>query len=219
MKAYTRDGFRKRLRRAAMAIVAGGIVAAPTVHAKPSNNIVLVPPTELPALAKQSGEALFLHETIDGRTLLYIEQNQGARLAAFDVTDPAHIKGQGSVQLDASGPFDFVSPIGDYAERVRFRRDHQDAVLDLPRTKAPNLKAVQGPTLQAAILPVGNDGFTAVGTANSREFNRVLDAKQVRDKVTNAGTGTTFILTEDGLYVIRRPAVESLRRVMMISPN
>jgi hypothetical protein len=210
MKIYSRDGFRKRIRRAAMAIVAGGIVAAPTVRANPSNNVVLVPPTELPALARQSGEALFLHESIDGRTLLYIEQNQGGRLAAFDVTDPAHIKGQGSVQLDTSG---------DRAELVRFRRDRQDAVLDFPRVKAPNLKAVKGPTLQAAASPVGNDGVTVVRTANAQEFNPILDAKQVRDKVTNAGTGTTFILTEDGLYVIRRPAVESLRRVMMISPN
>jgi hypothetical protein len=202
MKVYSMDRILKRIRRAAWAIVAGGIVAARTVHANPSNNVVLVPPTELPALARQSGEALFLHETIDGRTLLYIEQNQGARLAAFDVTDPAHIKGQGSVQLDASG---------DHAELVRFRRDRQNAVLDFPRVKAPNLRVVNGPTFQAAILPVR--------TANAQEFNPVFDAKQVRDKVTNAGTGTTFILTEDGLYVIRRPAVESLRRVMMISPN
>ena len=208
MKVYSMDRILKRIRRAAWAIVAGGIVAARTVHANPSNNVVLVPPTELPALARQSGEALFLHETIDGRTLLYIEQNQGARLAAFDVTDPAHIKGQGSVQLDASG---------DHAELIRFRRDRQDAVLDFPRAKAPNLSVVKGPTLQAAILPVGNDGLTVVRTANAQEFNPVLDAKQVRDKVTNAGTGTTFILTEDGLYVIRRPAVESLRRVT--SPN
>ncbi|MGA2838860.1 MAG: hypothetical protein ABSG18_01585 [Steroidobacteraceae bacterium] len=32
--------------------------------------------------------------------------------------------------------------------------------------------------------------------------------KQVREEVTNAGTGTTFLLTENGLYLIRRPAVE-----------
>jgi hypothetical protein len=198
MKIYARDGLSKRIRRAAMAIVAGGMVASPTIHANPSNNVVLVPPTELPALARQSGEAFFLHETIDGRTLLYIEQNQGARMAAFDVTDPAHIKGQGSVQLDASA---------DHAELVRFRRDREDAVLDFPRAKPPNLKVAKGPTLQAPILPAGNDGLTVVHTANAQEFNRVLDAKQVRDKVTNAGTGTTFILTE------------SLHRVMMISPN
>jgi hypothetical protein len=77
---------------------------------------------------RQPGEAMFLHDTVDGRTLLNIEQNQGARLATFDVTDPVHIKGDGSVQLDASGPFDFISPLGNQAELVRFRQ-RQDAVL------------------------------------------------------------------------------------------
>jgi hypothetical protein len=36
--------------------------------------------------------------------------------------------------------------------------------------------------------------------------------KQVREQVTNAGTGTTFLLTENGLFLIRRPAVESDKR-------
>jgi hypothetical protein len=231
MKEYVRQQLSMRLRRVAMAIVAGGL-ASSAVHANPSNNIVLVPPTQLPALARQSGEALFLHETIDGRTLLYVEQSQGTRLAAFDVTDPIHIKGEGSVQLDAPGPFDFVSPLGDHAELVRFRRDHQDAVLDLPRVKAPNLRS--GPTWQGSSASLGNDELAAthrgsealrapdyrmVEAGYSQELNRVLDAKRVRGKVTNADMGTTFILTEDGLYVIRRPAVESLHRMMMISPN
>ncbi|HEY4969622.1 MAG TPA: hypothetical protein VII35_06930 [Steroidobacteraceae bacterium] len=51
-----------------------------------------------PALAQQTGEAMFLYDRFEGRTLLYVEQNQGARLATFNVTDPAHITGQGSVQ-------------------------------------------------------------------------------------------------------------------------
>jgi hypothetical protein len=224
----------KRLRRAAMAIVASGIVTAPTVHANPSNNIVLVLPTDLPELARQSGEAMLLHETIDGRTLLYIEQNQGARLATFDVTDPVHIKGEGSVQLDASGPFDFVFPLGTHAELVRFRKGYEEAVLDLHKVNAPNLKTVQGLTLQGPITRLGNDGFTVtsqaaevqpardyqvVDTVNSQELNRVLDVKQVREEVTKADTGTTFMLTQNGLYVIRRPAVESIHQMTMITPN
>jgi hypothetical protein len=89
------------------------MVTAPAVHANPYSNIVVVPPTDLPELARQTGEAMLLRDTIDGRTILYVEQEQGARLAIFDVTDPGHIKGDGSVQLGADGPFDFVSPIGD----------------------------------------------------------------------------------------------------------
>jgi hypothetical protein len=40
---------------------------------------------------------MMLHDTTDGRTLLYIEQNHGARLAIFDVTDPAHVIGRAQV--------------------------------------------------------------------------------------------------------------------------
>jgi hypothetical protein len=38
--------------------------------------------------------------------------------------------------------------------------------------------------------------------------NPVADVKQVREKIRNDETGTTFLLTADGLYLIRRPAVE-----------
>src|ERR1700691_3831939 len=91
-----------RLRRAA--IFASGIVTLSAVHAN-SSNVIVVPPTNLPALARESGDAMFLREANDGRSVLYIEQNQGAELAVFDVTDPGHVKSKGSVPLDASGPF------------------------------------------------------------------------------------------------------------------
>jgi len=231
MKVYVRDQ-PKRLRRAARAIVTCGLMAAAAAHANSSDNIVLVPPTDLPALARQTGEAMFLHDTIDGRTLLYVEQNHGARLATFDVTDPVHITGKGSVRLDASGPFDFVSPLGDHAELVRYRQSHDDLVLDLPRTKDPQLKMVQGLTIGGPITTLGSDGFAVSGeakagprdyqvveTAYSDEINRVFDVKQVREEVTKTDTGTTFMLTENGLYVIRRPAVEWNHEMRVISPN
>jgi hypothetical protein len=213
----------KSSRQTAMAIIAFGLVAATAVHAKPFNKIVLVPPTTLPALARQSGDAMLLHETADGRTFLYIEQNQGATLATFDVTDPAHIKDLGSVRLDASGPFDFVSPLGKQAELIRFRQRHEDAVLDLHGEKGPKLHAVSGLTLQGSITHLGDDGFTVTGpapqiqsardvqvveTANPPDVSHVFDVKQVREEVTNTDTGTTFLLTENGLFLIRRPAVE-----------
>src|ERR1700756_2111588 len=107
----------KLLRRAVLGIVATGTLAAPGAYAGPSNNLILVPPAVLAELARQQGEAMLLLDTIDGRTPLYIEQNQGARLAILDVTDPGHVKGEGSVQLDAA-PFDF-------------RQGRGSAVLDL----------------------------------------------------------------------------------------
>ena len=148
----------KFVRRALVAIVATGTLAAPAAYSRISNNLVVVPPTDLPELARQTGEAMLLHETIDGRTHLYIEQNHGAQLAMFDVTDPGHVKGEGSVQVDAPGPFDFVSTLGDRAEVVRFREGKGSAVLDLHKANVPTLTKVQGLTLQGATVALGDDG-------------------------------------------------------------
>ncbi len=233
MKAYAGNKVSTRVRRVATTLAVSGLVTAAAVHANPSNNIVLVPPTDLPVLARQSGEAMLLNDALDGRTFLYIEQDEGSRLAILDVTDPGHIKGAGSVQLDASGPFDFISPIGNQGELVRFRRGDEEAVLDL-RKKTPSLKAVQGLTLTGPVTRLGNDGFSVSGhapelqrawdyqvvdTANSRQLTQVFDVPQVREELTKADTGTTFLLTEKGLYVIRRPAIETVHQVLAISSN
>jgi hypothetical protein len=199
MKANAFDNLSTRLRRTAMAIAACGSVAAGAAHANPANSTVLVPPQDLPELARQSGESMFLYDTIDGRSILYVEQNRGAQLASFDVTDPAHIKSEGLRSLDASGPFDFVAPAGDRAEFVRYRQGQGDAILDLHNT--PTLKKVTDDAV------------------NPLEFTRGIDAKPVPVQITKADTGTTFVLAENGLIVVRRPDVEWLHQVMAISPN
>lgn len=214
----------KLLRRAIIGVIATGTVAAAAAYAGPSNNLILVPPTALPESARQEGEAMLLRDTIDGRTFLYIEQNQGARLAIFDVTDPGHVKGAGSVQLDAPGAFDFVSRLGNRAEVVRFRQDQGSAVLDWHRVNVPTLTKVQGLTLQGATMVLGDDGFAVtsqadsnarstrdfqiVDTASLGDLNHVFDVKEVREVLTKHDTGTTFLLTHSGLYEIRRPVVE-----------
>jgi hypothetical protein len=74
-------------------VVAGALTMTGYAEARNgSNKIVLVSPAELPELARATGQAMTLHTTADGRTLLYVERNDGARLAIFDVTDPAKIK-------------------------------------------------------------------------------------------------------------------------------
>jgi hypothetical protein len=231
MKENRKIKFSGSLRQVAMAIVAIGIAAVPVVHAKPkseampgkrADRIILVRPTDLPELARQDGEAMLLHETGDGRTLLYIEQTSGTRLAIFDVTDPSHIKAEVSVQLGAAGPFDFVSALGDRAEVVRFGQGQGVAVLDLHNVKVPTMKMVQG--LEWAVLKerLGDDGviltsqpamqptpdFQVVETANPQELNQIFGVKGVHEEITNDNTGTTFLLTPEGLYLIRRPVVE-----------
>jgi len=123
----------------------------------PSNKITLVRPADLPELARVPGQAMLLHATGDGRTHLYIEQNHGARMAIFDVADPAHVKEEGSVHVDAPGAFDFVSSLGDYAELVRFRNGQGEAVLNLHKVKVPTLNTIQGLDSQGSTERLGDD--------------------------------------------------------------
>jgi hypothetical protein len=191
----------------------------------PSKKVIVVRPSNLPELARVTGQAMLLHATGDGRTHLYIEQNQGAQLAIFDVTDPANVIQEGSAQLNASGEFDFVSSLGDYAELVRFRNGQGEAVLNLHKVKVPTLNTIQGMGFQGSTERLGDDGLIIADQPNVRSdaYNpnyQVVDlsnplqpiplagVKQVREKIENDETGTTFLLAPDGLYLIRRPAVE-----------
>jgi hypothetical protein len=227
MSDIASDHLSKRVRRAIIAFAAIGITTAPTVHAKSPDKILVVPPRDLPELARQTGEAMLLRETTDGRAILYVEQGQGARLAIFDVTDPVHIKGKGSVQLGSPGTFDFVATVGSKQELIQFRQGREEAVLNFHNGELPNIEAFRGLTKPGPITRVGNDGLIVVGhdterpsagdyqavdTASAQEFHSFFDGKQVRAEVSKADTGTTFLLADEGLYVVRRPAVESDKR-------
>jgi len=218
--------------RLTLATILAALTVVSAGYANPSNDIVLVPPTNLPTLARQGGEAMFLHDTKDGRIFLYVEQLQGTQLAIFDVTDPARVKGEGSVQLDTSGPFDFVADLGKRGELVRFREGQGEAVLDLRNN--PVLTRVQGlDTRDSTILladyasRLTGPGFAPVGqgprdykifqSGESPSDDRVIEVRQVRQDVTNPDTGTTFLLAENGLYLIRRPALEAAPEVFTSS--
>jgi hypothetical protein len=224
----------RRLHRVAIAIAAGGVLVTSGSQANPSDKIVLVPPEHLQELSRRNGERAALHDSIDGGTLLYIEQMHGAQLATFDVIDPARIKARGTVELHDSGPFDFVFPLGHEAERIRFRPGHEEAALDLHKETVAKLKSLEGLTRQGSMTPLGNDelSLTTQGTQTDRDrdyqvmepwsaeqLNRLFDVKQVSAEMTNAATGTTFLLAEGGLYVIRRPDAEWRHRLMEITSH
>jgi hypothetical protein len=233
MRENTNRKLSNHLRRGAMTMIASGMVVLPTVHANPSSNIVVVPPTDLPELARQAGDEMFLRDASGGRTFLYVEQNHGAQLAVFDVTDPRHVKSDGSVQLGTHGPFDFVSPLGGEKELVRFRQDQGEAALDFHRAGSPSLKELPGLDSPRQLTLLGNVGFNVSGpavpgpeatdpqpirnyqvfdTSSSRDPVPVFELKQDREELTKQDTGTTFLLTEGGLFLIRRPHAESEKR-------
>jgi hypothetical protein len=87
--------------------------------------------------AQNTSQDLLLHDDGNGSTYLYVEQQQGAVLAIFDVTDPQHMKLSKSVPTEARGTYDFATPIGGSAELIAFRDGSGTAVLDLRKAKAP----------------------------------------------------------------------------------
>ena len=107
-----------------------------------SGEIIVMEPHNLPEAAQAGGNSFFLHSDESGNTYLYVEQQQGARLAVFDVTDPAHVKSVIMVPLTVSGPFDFVRPLDGKAELIRFRDGKTVGVLDLAKAKKPSIRIV-----------------------------------------------------------------------------
>src|ERR1700750_3273544 len=73
-----------------------------------SKTIVVESPENLPVLAQWNADAMYLHDTSDGRTLLYIEAQNGRDLTTLDVTNPARIRRLAEVQLPAAATYDFV---------------------------------------------------------------------------------------------------------------
>jgi hypothetical protein len=125
-----------------------------------------------------------------------------------------------------------------HADNSNFRQGKECAVLDLSSERDPKLIAVPGLTLPGLISDAGHSVFAVAGSTMDAppardfgpidtvlsyelayELDRLFDVKQVRAQMTRTDTGTTFMLTENGLYLIRRPTVEWTHQLMEIPPN
>jgi hypothetical protein len=194
------------------------------IHSR-SKELVVMEPRDLPEQAQAPGNSLFLHSDNAGNTVLYVEQQQGARLTVFDVTDPARIKLVVSTPLAAEGAFDFVRPLGYNAELVYFRDAQKVAVLDLRKAKRPVLRVISTMPDLGRAESLGESGLLVKAqpykyvAAVGRNY-QVIDiaastptqlctVEDVRHRVTNDETGTTFLLGPNGLTVVRRLRVES----------
>jgi hypothetical protein len=193
------------------------------IHSK-SKELVVMEPRDLPEQAQARGNSLFLHSDNAGSTYLYVEQQQGTRLSVFDVTDPARIKLVLSTPLAGVGAFDFVRPLGNNAELVYFRDGQKEAVLDLRKAKRPVFRVISTVTDLDQAESLGESSFLATSqpykyvSAVGRDY-QVIDivasvptqlatVNDVRHRVTNNETGTTFLLSPKGLTVVRRLSVE-----------
>lgn len=209
---------------AVLLLLAGTTTIRAEIRSK-SNEIIVVEPKDLPEQAQEGGNSFFLFSDNGGNTYLYIEQQAGARLSTFDVTDPAKIKFVSSIKLESPAPFDFVRPLGGRAELIRYRDNKGVAILDLHSAKKPMIRAVSGLTESGSTQSLGETAFMMIDEpynyvrAVPRDF-QVVDistpaepvlittVKQVKHRLVKDDTGTTFLLGSDGLTVIRRLSVE-----------
>ena len=217
------------------------LISVSAVHAEvrsKSNDIVVLQPTDLPEQAQTPGNSFFLYSDNDGSTYLYIEQQQGARLTTFNVTDPSKIKFVSTLLLSSPGAFDFVRPVGGRAELIRYRDGKGIAVLDLHTARKPTVKIISGLSESGSTEPLGEQAFMLINEpynyirAIPRDY-QVIDisspsdpllvttVKEVKHRVVNGDTGTTFLLGSDGLTVIRRLSVENdyKTHLMQLSSN
>jgi len=217
-----------------IAAIAGLLILPARAEIKSrSGHQIVEEPTDLPEMARTPGQALFLYQAQNGETYLYVEQQNGARLAIFDVTDPAKIKAAASVPINAPGAFDFVRYLNDRTELIRFRDSDRLAELNLRQPKTPTLtmKASLGEpghteSLGQTGLMMINGHYRYVGSvahdyrlmdvSNPEHPAPLATIKQVKHKVVNEETGTTYLLGSDGLTVIRRPRVEEEHKIEQI---
>ena len=206
-----------------------GLVLALPVQAETksqSKDLIVEQPADLPEMARTPGQSLFLYQAGHGQTYLYVEQQEGARIAVFNVTHPAKITAASSVVIDKPRTFDFVRALNDHSELIRFRDSQQLAILDLHNPKSPTLKIDHALNQSGHTEALGMTGLMIVNGSYSyvgheaQDYEVVDDinpagptslatVKQVKHTVVNHETGTTYLLGSEGLTVVRRPRVEN----------
>ena len=208
---------------AATFLAALGVEAGATVRTK---MIVVQSPADLPELAQGRGEAMYLHRTGSAQAILYIEREQGRKLAVLDVTDPANIKGVGQVSLDAPATYDFVQDVADSAVLIHYRNHSGFAVMSFKNYKQPVLKSEPEYLHPASVQPDGSGGLLLVSgsgasaparepeyevfsISNPSNPTPLATITGVIQRLDRPSTGTVFLLNEQGLTVIRRLAAEN----------
>lgn len=202
-----------------------------------SNSVIVEQPESLPELARDTGIALDLNtDSGDGSAYLYVEQEDGRRLVVFNVSDPARLRVVRVIKLSAAGPFDFVKRVGGSSILIRYRNDQREALLDVHKAKAPELKTLSGTAYFGRLEALAPSTYLAIsdpvlGTSKAPRDYQVIDAsnpadpavlytaRTVIDSTTRDETGTTFLLGESGLTIVRNPEMEEQYAVEQMVTN
>jgi len=190
-----------------------------------SKSIVVESPSDLPELARGRSEAMYLHYTHEAQAILYLERDQGHKLAILDVTDPANIKAVGRVSVEAPAVYDFVQYLGDSRTLIHYRNHSGFAVISFKNYKQPVLTAepeylhpasaqADGPnglllvSSSSASAPVREAQVEVLSISNSSGATPLATIQGVIQRVDRPQTGTIFLLNDQGLTVVRCLAAE-----------
>jgi hypothetical protein len=217
-----KDSIKKKTVLAAIFAAILSVQASATVRTKTT---VVEFPSDLPELAQGRSEAMYLHHTGEAQAILYLEKEQGRKLAILDVTDPAHIQAVGQVSIAAPSAYDFVQHLGNSVALIRYRDHSGFAIISFKNYKLPVLTAEPGYLHPAkaesegpnALLLVSANGpsaparepqYEVLSVSGSSGPTPLATIKGVIQRVDRPGTGTVFLLNEQGLTVVRSLAAE-----------
>ncbi|MHB1020793.1 MAG: hypothetical protein ACYC46_11470 [Acidobacteriaceae bacterium] len=213
------------------ALFAVGALAQAKAHSK---TIVVETPADLPALAQADSSAMYLHHTNDGRTFLYIENNNGSKLSILNVTDPASIRQIAQVPVSAPAAYDFVRNLNDVNELIRYRDGSGFAILNLKKYNRPVMEEAPQFNHVASMERIGQTGlllrdathsfptaplkqkYVVMDVANPGSPHLLVTVAGVEQQLSRPDTGTLFLLNQEGITVVRRLRVEADHTALLI---
>jgi hypothetical protein len=212
-------------------LVAAILVVAVNVQAEVRSKAIIVEsPSDLPELAQGRGEAMYLYHTGASQTVLYLERDQGKKLAILDVTDPGKIRAVGQVSIDAPSSYDFVQSLGSSAVLIHYRNHSGFAVMSFKNYKQPVLKSEPEYLHPASVQSDGSGGlllvsgsgasaparepeYEVLSISNPSNPTPLATIPNVIQRLDRPSTGTVFLLNDQGLTVVRCLAQEQEHRI------
>jgi hypothetical protein len=209
-------------------------ISGTTAHAivRPhSKTIIVESPDNLPVLAQANAEAMYLHDSTDGRTFLYVEAQNGQQLTVLDVTDPARIELSAQTTIPTNSSFNFVKSVGDDDALIQYRNGSGVALLNFKHYKHPvlvNSSALENADTsealgQTALLVTSNEvtihpfsdprNYKVVDTSKPSQPGMLAIIPAVKQRLAKSDTGTLFLLNQDGVTVVRRLRVEEEHQI------
>jgi hypothetical protein len=187
---------------------------------RPRSGALLVESSaDLPPMARTGGIDMFLHDSNDGKTYLYIESATGAELNILDVTDPASIHGVGQVPTSASAPFEFSQ----YNRPALSQTPQMAGASTAENIGTFGLLLISNgeavPSGDNVVSPRGpGRTYDVMDTSRRGTPGLLASVPGVKRRLTKDDTGTLFLLADNGVTVIRNLRAEE-ERALQISAS